>query len=172
MKPINKKISNRGFTLLETLLYISLTALSILAITALFSMVFEIKVKQQAISEVEGEGSFVTKITTQTIRNSHDFGALTPGTTDTTLTLVTENPAKNPTTFSLSNGTIWITEGGNPAYALTTPAIIVTNLSFRNLGQLNTTGTIRVQFTLSSKNPSNLNIFDYHQIFYASASAR
>jgi type II secretory pathway pseudopilin PulG len=173
MKPFVKKFSNRGFTLLETLLYISLTALTILAVAYLFSLIFETRIKQKAISEVEQQGNLAIKMITQAIRNSKDFDTLTPGNSNgLTLSVATENPNTNPTIFSLSNGALTISMGSGPARPLTSDRVIVSNLLFQNLGSPATTGTIQVRFTLNATNPSGKNEYNYQETFYASASAR
>lgn len=173
MKSLNTGQSIKGFTLIEVLLYISLAAFTLLATSTLFFFVIQSRLKQQAISEVEEQGTMMLSVVTQAVRNAKDFSDLTPGTSNaTSLTLTVPTEEANPTIFDLVDGTFRSTKGSGSTVALTSPRVAMTNLSFHNLGQTATTGTVRIQFTLSTVNPTGMREFSYQQTFYGSATTR
>lgn len=159
---------NNGYTLIELILYVSLSAVMLLAISMTLSIFFEARIKSKVISEVEGEGMQVMQLITQTIRNSNNIDSPVIGTNDTTLSLDTAS-----TIFSLSGGEIKITEGINPEISLTNSTQVTSSgLLFENLSQASTPGTIGISFTLSYLNPNNKNEYNYSRTFYGSATLR
>lgn len=149
-KKITKKINNncKGFTLVELLLYIALTSI-ILFTTAMFLVsLLESRVKNQTIATVDQEGNQTMATITQTIRNAVSINSPTIGTDSATLSLNTGVSGKDPTIFSLSNGTIMMQEGSGSPVALTSNLVIISNLKFRNLSRASTPGNIDVTFTV------------------------
>jgi len=164
--------SERGFTLVELLLYLGLSSVLIIAISIFLSMLLQARIKNQAIGEVEQQGLQVMQIMTQTIRNASSTNSPTQGASTSSLSLNTTVPANNPTVFDLSSGVIRITEGGGTAEALTNSRIVASGLIFQNLSRLDTPGIIRVQFTLTYKNPNNVSEYNFQKTFIASGTLR
>ena len=109
----------KGFTLVELLLYIGIAAV-ILLVSSLFLTTFlEARVKNQTISEVEQQGLLAIKAMTQSIRNAESITSPTLGGSGSTLTLEFTDSGLDPTVFSLSSGVLYITEGASSAVALT-----------------------------------------------------
>ena len=170
-----KKIlkQNSGYTLLELLLYISVSAVMLLAISLTLSTFLEAKIKNQTVSEIDGEGTQVMQLMTQTIRNATAINSPALGTNDNALSLTVTDPAKSPTLLNLLGTEIEMTEGANPSISLTnTLQSIASNLTFENLSRVGTTGTIAISFTLSHINPSGRNEYNYSRTFYGSATLR
>lgn len=164
---------NSGYTLIELILYISLSAIMLLAISMTLSTFLESRIKSQVISEVNGEGMQVMQLITQTIRNAKGINSPLIGTSDTSLSLSVIDPLKDPTIFDLSGGEIRIKEGANPEISLTNISRVTSSgLLFENLSHALTPGTISVSFTLSHLNPSGKNEYNYSQSFYGSATLR
>lgn len=162
----------QGFTLIELLLYVALMGAVLLAISVTLRTVLEARVQNQTVAEVEQTGIQVMQIITQTIRNAEDITSPTAGTSASGAVIDVENVAKDPTTFDLSGNTLQITEGSNPAVALTGSRTVVSNLTFKNLSYAGTKGTIKIEFTLSHINEGDMNEYDYSKIFYGSATLR
>jgi Tfp pilus assembly protein PilW len=173
MKLLITKRATKGFTLLEVILYISLAVFALFATSILFSLVLEAKLKQEAIAEVEEQGSLVLRIVTQTIRNANGLNNLSPGNSNTNnLSLITPSTDTNPTIFNLVNGALESTIGLKETTRLTSPYVAMSDLRFQNLGQNNTTGTVRIQFTLTTTNAQKGYQYAYQQTFYGSATIR
>ncbi|HEC63807.1 MAG TPA: hypothetical protein ENI23_00770 [bacterium] len=168
-----KQLQKReGFSLVEMMLYIAITSTVILGISTFLLVLLQAKVKNQTISEVDQQGLQVVHMITQTIRNADSITSPAIGVTDSTLTLVVNDAAKSPTVYDLSSGTMRITEGLGAPVALTNSRIVVSDLSFRNVGRAGTEGLIRVEFTITHVNLEGRNEYTYSKFFYDSASVR
>lgn len=76
-------------------------------------------------------------------------------TTDITslLSLRMNDPSKDPTLFYLQNGAVWKKEGYNNSVRLTSPNLLVQNLTFTNFTPISGgTGSVRIQMTVSNVN--------------------
>lgn len=173
IKKLNQRqIQNKGFTLLEVILYIGLLSIILTAIVSFSSMFVESRIKSQAIAEVEQQGLQTMQLITQTIRNAENITSPTTGSSAASLTLDVVTAGDDPTIFDLSGNAIRIKEGVGPNVNLTSARITASNLNFQNLSRASTPGIIRVSFTLTHVNPNGRNEYNYSKTFYASASLR
>lgn len=161
-----------GFSLVEILLSVGVAAIILISLSLALAQVIESRVKQQVIAEVEQQGTQVIQVITQSIRNSDNINSPGIGTSSTSLSLDVYDGTLDPTLFSLSSGIIQIQEGSGSAVILTASPVTASDLTFTNLSQSGTPGTIRLQFTLSYTNPSGRQEYAYTKTFYASASVR
>lgn len=160
-------MKQRGFTLLELLLYIGTVAIVLLIIAQLLFTILQSRVKNQTIAEVEQQGLQVMQIITQTIRNADSVGEPAVGISSNELELVMTNPAVNPTIFDLNVGSIRIKESAGSFVALTSSRVTASALNFQNLSN-----SIKIQFTLTHINPGSRNEYDYSKVFYGTANVR
>ena len=169
----NMKIiaSTKGFTLVELLLYVSVAAVILLAVVQLMSLLLESRIKNQAIAEVEQQGTQLLQLITQRIRNARVITAPAIGATTLVLSLTTDNVSTNPTVFDMVNGRMRISEAGN-LLEISSPWLEVSDISFSNATQAGTPGTVRVEFTISHANPDGRGEFEYERHFIGSASIR
>jgi Tfp pilus assembly protein PilW len=161
-----------GFTIIELLLYIASLSVIILGVSVLLLELLNSKAKNQTIAKVEQQGLQTMQIITQTIRNSENINSPIPNISSASLSLQMVAAFKNPTIFDLSGSVIRITEGTGGAITLNSSGVVASSLSFQNLSKTNTSGIIRVQFTLTHLNPENKNEYDYTKTFIGSASLR
>jgi len=164
--------NNKGFTLIELLLYISIAAVMLLIISVFLSTLLQSRIKNQTIAEVDQQGAQVIQIVTQSIRNAEGINSPVQGASASLLSVDVFNSSDDPTIFDLSSGAIRIAEGVGSPLPITNSRLVVSGLNFQNLSHDNTSGIIRVQFTLTHVNPENRNEYDYNKTFYASASLR
>lgn len=162
----------KGFTLVEMVLYIAISAIILSAIGVMVDVSYKVRARQQVISEVEQQGTEITQIINQVIRNSTLIQVPIAAASGSTLTLTFADGAKNPTTFDLSGTTLRISEGGGSAVSLNNSKVQISDLSFSNLSQASTPGTVKFSFTVSYYNPGGNPQYNYQQIFYGSASLR
>jgi len=161
-----------GFTLIELLLYVSMAAVILSGVSILLSVVLSSRIKNQTIADVEQQGDAVMYIITQTVRNSDSINSPTTGVSAASLSMKVFNALKDPTVFDFSGGVVRITEGGGSAVPLTSDRIIVSGLTFQNLSRAGTSGTVRIQFTVTYVNPGGRNEYDFSQTFYGDATLR
>lgn len=164
--------TNKGFTLVELLLYMTLSATIILVVSVGLSALWQARIKNQAVSEVEQQGLFIMRQITQTVKNSSLIISPTQGTSDQTLTLETNSSSTNPTVYYLDSTNLKMTEAGGQALPLNGENIRVSNLEFLNLSRTGTPGIIRVSFTLTYSSTSPNYEYQYQANFYDSAAIR
>ncbi len=164
--------THSGFTLVELLLYVSITAIILLATSGFLFMLLEARIKNQTIAEVEQQGLQVMQLITQTARNAEAVTSPAVGTSASSLTLDVVTVVSDPTVFDLASGVIRITEGAGSAVALTNSRVTASALTFQNLSRPSTPGTVRISFTLTHVNPTGRNEYNFSKTFYASATLR
>lgn len=164
--------SRPGFTVVELLLYVSMCAILILAISVFLAVLLSARAKNQSAAEVEQQGARALGVIVQTLRNADNINSPAIGVTGASLSLNTYSGALNPTVFDLSGGTLRVTEGTGSPVALTNSKIAISNLSFQNLSYANTPGLVRIQFTAAYVNGSGRNEYNYSRSFSVSASLR
>jgi len=145
---ISNKEKQKGFTLIELILYLSLSAVVILVTSMFLITLLEARVKNQTIATVNQEGNQAMSIITQTLRNAVVINSPAIGTDSAVLSVDMELAPNNPTVFDLSDGVIRMTEGSNPPVALTSNLVIISNLKFRNLSRPGTPGNVDVTFNV------------------------
>lgn len=162
----------KGFTLVELLLYLGLSAIMILVIATFFQTMLSARAQNQVIAEVEQQGAQVIQRITQTIRNADNITSPAIGASAASLTLDMAPVGVDPTVFDLSSGVARVTEGAGSPVALTNTRVTVSGLTFQNLSRASTPGTVRVIFILTHVNPSSRQEYNYARTFYGSASLR
>lgn len=96
----------KGFTLIELILYVSLMSMFLLALVLFLTAIFEAREKQQIIAEVEQQGIQIMQTITRTITRTDAITAPVTGQDSSTLTLAMYESAENPTIFSLDGSTL------------------------------------------------------------------
>lgn len=174
MLKINKKRCgvNKGFTLIEFLLYIGIVGIVLLVAGAICLNVLFGKAKLMAIEEVSQNTRFTIEKIADRVRNANTINSPTQGVSTSTLSLQMADSAKNPTVFDLSSGVVRITEGTGSAVNLTSSEVTVTNLQFSNISYSNTPGTVRIQMTVKLTNPENRQEYNFEKTFYTTANIR
>lgn len=168
-----KGIHNQeGFTLIELILYVAIISFILLSITSLIVMLFQVRVKNQTVVEVNQQGAQIVHLISQTIRSSEGITAPVAGATASSATFDVITVADDPTIFDISSGAIRITEGAGSATPLSNSRVTASGLSFQNISRINTPGIIKFEFTLTHVNPENRNEYDYAKTFYATAAVR
>ena len=154
------------------ILYVAISAVILSALGTMVNMSYKIRARQQVMSEVEQQGTEITQIINQVIRNSASITTPIATASGSSLTLAFTDVAKNPTVFDLSGTTLRINEGGTGAMSLSNSKVQISALSFSNLTRASTPGAVKFNFTVSYVNPNNYPQYNYSQTFYGSASLR
>lgn len=95
----------KGYTLIELLLYVAIVGALLTSVTMFYGSAIEARVKGQSISEVEQQGALAIEYITQTIRNANAILAPDMGTTGSSLVLSVPTGSLSPTTFDLGSAT-------------------------------------------------------------------
>lgn len=166
------KLNSSGFSLVELLLYIALSATILLILSTTIFNLLQARIKGQAIAEVEQQGIQIMELLKQTVEQSSSIVSPAIGSSDSSLNLVMPTPALSPTIITLAGNTITMTEGVNPALNLSSSSLLVSNLTFANWSKPSTPGLIRISFTLSYVNNENRQEYNYSQTFVTSVVKR
>lgn len=145
-----KKLSSqKGFTLVEFLLVLAIFSLVIVATAGFFIMTLQGRAKAQVHIEVQEQARLALERITYEIRRANGVNSASGG----TLSLSMSSSSRNPTVFSLTNGTLFMTQGTGSSTPLTSSYASVTSLSFTNLSS-GKSKNILIAMTLSKPDPT------------------
>jgi Tfp pilus assembly protein PilW len=165
--------SQKGFTLVELVLYVSICSILLLTISSFLTFLLGARVRSQTITEVNQQGFQVMSLVTQTIRNGRSVQIPSMGVSSSTLSITTGNALLSPTVFDLSSTTIRIKEGSKNAVPLTNSRVQVSALTFQNISSGSSTEKIiRVSFTIDSVNKGGRSEYVFTKSFSGSATLR
>jgi len=169
---MNGPARREGFTLIELLLYVALVSAMLLTISVFLANIFQARVKNQTIAEVEQQGLQIMQEMTQAARNSEAITAPIVGASGVSLALDVVAVVDDPTVFAESGSVLQITEGVGSAVDLHGDSVTASGLTFTNVSYAGTPGAVRIEFTLTHVNPSGRNEYDYSKTFYGTAALR
>jgi hypothetical protein len=115
---VDQSTKINAFSLVETLLYISIFSVVVFMMLSIYGVVMDSRVNARVVSEVTSEGSRIMQIITQTARNATLINSPTAGNNATTLSLNVVNVANNPTMFYMVGNDIVMKEGASSAIIL------------------------------------------------------
>ena len=162
----------KGFTLVELLLYVAMTTIMVGTISVFLFIILQVRVKNQVINEVEQQGQQVVQRINQVVRNATGITVPSIGVSGASTTLTVTPAGNSPTVFDLSTGALRITEGAGSPIVLTNARVTVSALTFTNTSRSAISKDLRVTFTLTAVNSSGRNEYDYTKTFTTSAHVR
>lgn len=165
-------MNNKGFTLIETLLYVAIVPFILASAIGLFYFVTQSQIKNQVINEVNQQGEIIIDNINKSIQSSSAINSPTAGNIGPNLSLQNITPALNPTIYSVSSNSLYMTQGLNAPQQMHNNKIQINNLQFTNLSKPNTSGNITYTFTLNYINNSNKQSYNYSKTFYGGGSLR
>lgn len=160
----------KGFSLIETLIYVVIFTMFVSALTSFTGTMNSARLHTQTQLEVGYQGSQAIRTITHTIRNANTIDSPAMSISSPSLTVV--SILTGTTTFSETDGVLYITENANPPIALTNNQVEVTDLVFSNFSTTSTPGVIQVSFTLSNSASSTRASEQYSADFYGTAAIR
>lgn len=163
----------KGFSLLEMLLYVSISSVIMLSLSMFLLFILSQRVKSQSIADVNQQGLQVMQLIGLTVRNAKSVDFPLIGTTSTILSLTVFDPLLNPTIFDSTNGVVRIKEGSGPYIALTNSHVAVLDFMFHNISSTSSTERIvRTSFVVDHKNENNRQENSFTKSFSGSATLR
>lgn len=159
----------RGFTLIETILYILIIGMILSTLGLFLNHLLQARAKTLASSDLITAARTIQDQLSDAARRAEGIntGTSTFGTDPGVLSFNMVDVSVDPTVFSLTaaDGQLRVSEAGGGSVLLTTDEVHITNLVFTNLTGVEDTGIIQVQFTLEAANTSGSAYFDYEQSF-------
>lgn len=147
----NKKTNQRGFTLIETIIYVAIIGGVLVALTSFILSISGSRNKSYAEQEINANARMAFSVLTHKIKSasainvaSSTFGAH-PG----VLSLAMTSSTLNPTVFALSGGRLSIAEGVSAPQFITDQRITITNLVFTNLSGDGSRGNVGIELNFA-----------------------
>lgn len=164
------KHTQKGFTLVEIIIYVAIFVLMFGSISLFSNMITDSRSRNQLILEVNDQGERISRLILQTIRNSRSISTPLPQTASSSLTLNTGDVSTDPTVFYISSGILYMQEGISPSVAISNDKIKINNIEFSNLSRSSTPGIIRYSMNITNSGTSQKAALIYSNNIYGSAS--
>lgn len=147
-----KKInSQKGFTIIELLLYMGIFTILLTVTLQMFGSIFDIQLESQATSSVEVDGKFILSRFSYDLSRAQSISVpLSPGNSDPTLSIIISGQTF---TYSLNSGNLLLQNGGTGTIdQLNSVETSVSDVSFlRLVGGSGGKDVIQMSFTLTSQ---------------------
>ncbi len=149
-------MSDKGFTLIEIILYTAIFAVVGSLTVGILLTVTQVQQRESASAEVTGQLNFVMQTIQRLVSKSSNI-EIEPGVTTSSLKLRMEDPTKDPTCLSLVDGVIKLAEGSgtNPnncttiTSELTNSRVIVNTFNFKKFVQYPGHDTVSIDLTMT-----------------------
>ena len=165
-----------GFTLIETLIYVTIIGAIITSFISFSLSVSDTRGKAYVVSEVQANTRVALSAIESRIKKADDVNVAnsTFGTDPGYLSLTMASSTLNPTIIALDqdDGVLVIKEGAYATTSITSTEVNVTNLVFTNLTASTTRENIRVEVTVEYINSNNGSIYRYSQNSRSATSLR
>lgn len=131
---MNKSCTGSGFSLIELIIYVGITAVVVVVAFNVILSVMEMRERTVVVGDVQQELRFAMDHMVNTMLRSIDVnvGASTFDNDNGVLSLSVSDPSYDPTVYFLSAGSIYIQEGAGEGLPLTGPTIEVDQLLLEN----------------------------------------
>lgn len=166
--------NKRGFTLIETIIYVAITAGLLIALTSFILAISGSRNKSYSQQEVNANSRLTLSIINHKIKSASgvNFATSTFGIHPGVLSLSMASSTLNPTVFSLDvSGRLILTEGTSASKFITSPQIKITNLVFSNLTADGSRGNIGINLDFAFASNTNIG-FNFSSSLQTAVSLR
>jgi prepilin-type N-terminal cleavage/methylation domain-containing protein len=180
--PIKSQVRNKGFTLLEMIIYVVIFAIILFVMVQLFWQVQLSDIKGRVSRETKENASQVMEIFKHYVRQADDMNTgdsvfdSNPGvlSLEDDGTVIIDTYTKD---VMVGEGTqtirkLRLTEGGNPALDLTSDHVNVDNFVLTDLTQGANPDAVLMDLTISSVNPGNDPLYEHSLSIQTGATIR
>lgn len=177
MKSLHKiKYKSRGFTLVETIIYIAIIGFVATSFIYFGVAISDYRAKAYVVQEAQTNLRMALDVISKKIRSANDVNIeqsifdADPG----VLSLSMDDVDKNPTVISLDqdDGILQITEGTSSPVAIISNEVKVSNLVFKNLTSTSSIENIGAEITLDYNNYGQDVEYNYTEDIETSVSLR
>ena len=138
------KLNDKGFTLIELILYVALVTIILSALVPFAWNMVQTGVKSAVQQEVNANSRYISERIKYEIRNATGINSVAA----TTISLSTSNAGTNPTIIDLTGGNIRIKQGGGATVNLNSTNTVINSLTFTNYTSSDNK-TKHIQFTMT-----------------------
>lgn len=157
-----------GFSLLEILLYLSIMSIVVTVSSALFNVLIEGRLRNQVQVEINQQGNAIVDTFATTLRNSESITNITAD----SITFEGYDDELNPIVLDETDGTITISYAGGAATPLHSDDVTISNLTFTDVSNALTTGSVKISFDMGYNSTSQRAAFQTVETFSTTATLR
>mgnify|MGYP001618987394 CR=1 FL=1 len=156
-----------GFTFIELLVYLGLVSIALTVMTTLATALLQAEARGSVRETVDTSASRVLAHVTEAMRaaTSIDVASSTFDVPLGRLSLIMRDAARSPTTFSVTNGRLEVTEGTGSATPLTAGMAEVVAFRLTRLNPARAKEGVRIELTIRFQNPSNNPQFEFSNTY-------
>ena len=120
----------KGYTLIELILYTAILSSVLTVMIFITRSMYDARARVRTSVLVRENLRFALTQMVANIRGADGVTTPSSASTSSTLELIMNDSAINPTIFSVGNGQVWLAQGSEDAVAITSAEVEVTELSF------------------------------------------
>ena len=154
---MRKRLTNKGFTLVEILLYFAIISVILFAIMSFSLQILDLAQKSTNLKEIQTNMDYIGNKITYTIKSAESVDAVNSTFDNDTgkLSLITTDPSDSPTSFYVQNEEIFIKQGSASAVKVSSDLISCPQLRFSRITSTNIPDQILIDIRCE---PVNLDI--------------
>ncbi|MFA5134897.1 MAG: type II secretion system protein [Patescibacteria group bacterium] len=163
----------RGFSLIEMVIYIALIVGILITATSFAWTIINSKTKALVMQEVEQNGRLIVEKVAQAAHGASAVSLPGTGVAGTALELEYQDASKDPVRFSFSGSSLTMSEGAGAAAKLHSDSVVIADLQFVNVSSTDAR-TVNVFFTVTLEhvNPENRQEWAYSNTFETTIELR
>lgn len=167
------KDNQRGFTLLELSLYITIIGVFLFSAMQFSFSILDLNNLSKDLQELEYNRNFITQKIVSTIQDADDVNdaGSTFDDDEGVLSLDVSESAKSPTVFSLSDGDVYMQQGAASPIKLNTDLAQFTKLNFQKISSAKTPDQIVLSASIAPQENSISNL-EHELEIHVAASLR
>lgn len=163
-------MNKRGFTLIETLIYIAIISMVLISVVVFISAIADSRNKAYAAAETQSNGR--TAINTIASKIMSATSVVAPGSGATSSVLILAMPSGGNITFAVVGGVLQMGQVGSATTTITGSRVTIGNLQFTNVSASGKRSNILVDLAISYNGAVNDKIFSYSQTLSTAVSIR
>lgn len=168
-----KKYRNteRGFTLIEFLLYITLSVGMVLLLGGIGIAVLKSNLKGASLEEAHYDAEFALETIQRTTKGAEGIMSPEPGTASTTLILAMEE-GSDPVSFRAVDGVLYMTQGEGVPEPVAGMHSNVSEITFHNVSTDMVRQAVRIEMTIAAQNPEDTSTEPAQSTYYVTSHVR
>lgn len=135
--------AQRGFTIIEILLYMSLSVIMVSLIGGVGVNVLSSITNAKVEEDLQYNAAFIIEKMDTLIRNAQEIAVPLASGTSSTLSLIMDDPLKNPTVIEAIEGHVYVTEGSGEPVMLSGRNVVAT-MEFTNVTREGARGSLQI----------------------------
>lgn len=139
---------NKGFSLIELLIYMGFFSIFLATTLQMFSSILGIQLESQSSSALSGDGQYIINRFAYDLRRAQSISLPSLGVSSQTLAIVVDDQTL---TYSLDSGNLILDSGNNAKDQLNSHQTNLSDISFLRLEGRDGKDVVQISFTLNSQ---------------------